>query len=421
MPRDYVRIEGRIWHYRLYDVDKTRGLFSFYPDTEGKLIVQYEAPPSRANVKRLYSLFDTIMDFRKYISKLPEGDHCFYETILGHRKQKPHFDIDFEGERRDVTRKSKNLLSNLKKAIETVLGLELRKDDWFVFSSHGIKGDHYKRSYHVVIDNYCHINNEEARAFYDRVMTYIDDDKEHIDHAVYGSVQQFRIYGSQKYGSNRPKKCDTHVATNHKETTAIWNSSIIGNTAYCQLLPFYVVVQDKHEFVSNSLSEEGVDELTDLIENHEYTRGMIISDVQGTMVIMRRNGALNECPNCSVVHEAENPFITVDKHGEVWFYCRRNEDGVRSNMGYIGVRNVIEEGKQDCEEETPEDCEEGKCEEEASNKKRVRVKIERPNLQEIAASLLNVSKIDHREKTTPPKKVDIVVGYQEPPPMVRFT
>ena len=421
--KDCLWIEDRCWYYRLYNVDKTRGLFSFYPDTEGKLIVQYEVPPSVANVKRLYSIFDTLMDFRSYISRIPEDEHCFYETILGYRKQKPHFDIDFEGEnQRDVRVKSRRLLRSLKNAIQIVLGFDLGDSDWLVFSSHGVKGDHYKRSYHVVIDNYCHLNNDEARAFYDRVMLHIDEDKEHIDHAVYGSVQQFRIYGSQKYGSNRPKICDTHIAKNYKQATKIWNSSIIGNVAYCTLLPLYVVPKEKREFTSNTLTEEGIDELTELIENHEYTCGMSIVNIDGTMVIMRRNGVKNECPNCSVVHDAENPFITTDKYGEVWFYCRRNEDGIRSSMGYIGNRNVVEsDDRKDCKEDPEEDCDETHSPKEVVPvQKKRRMKVEKPDLRKMASSILCTSKIDHREKVVEKPKVDIVVGYEEPPPIVRY-
>ena len=74
--------------------------------------------------------------------------------------------------------------------------------DILIFTSH----NENKKSYHIIIDHYYHMNNLEAKAFYNEIISKISPNfTKFIDHSVYSSIQQYRIVGSQKVNSNRPK------------------------------------------------------------------------------------------------------------------------------------------------------------------------------------------------------------------------
>ena len=80
--------------------------------------------------------------------------------------------------------------------------------DLLLYSSHGSN----KRSWHILINNKCHDGNKEARAFYQAVLVKVRVltngkymQSEFIDPGVYSPRQQFRLIGSQKPGTGRPK------------------------------------------------------------------------------------------------------------------------------------------------------------------------------------------------------------------------
>ena len=74
------------------DDRKSRALLEDYSRDQlhGKLLVSQTTP----NDQRLFSLFDSYLDFNSYQQKFPVNDRCYYELILGDSYQKPHFDID---------------------------------------------------------------------------------------------------------------------------------------------------------------------------------------------------------------------------------------------------------------------------------------------------------------------------------------
>lgn len=102
----------------------------------------------------------------------------FYEVILGHQAQKPHFDLDVDlttisthgYSTEEIIASSEDVKDCLLHCISEIL-LDYnvpynRQIDLLIFPSHGPN----KRSYHIIIDGYCHSNNVEAKAFYDLVM-----------------------------------------------------------------------------------------------------------------------------------------------------------------------------------------------------------------------------------------------------------
>lgn len=359
-----IRIKGRPWYYRLYRVDSTQGLFDFHPieTLEGKILVQYELPPNYEPVKRVFGLFDSIAEFRQYVENFPLHERCFYESIIGRFRQKPHFDIDFEGEsEEEIKIRSNTLLLNLCNSIAYVLsphGIALSRENLLIYTSHGQKGNHYKRSFHLLIDGYYHHNNVEAEAFYQRVMTQLINipDREHIDHAVYGTIQQFRMLGSQKYGSNRPKmpQGGWPVFENYFAEITACRRSLVSDCGNCLPLPSFVIpVSSKYSHENTSLSENEVREVEEIVATHNYTRECAsIREITGSIIALRREHE-SVCPTCNRIHEGENPFLAVDRHGEIWFFCRRSDE--RSSMGFIRRDQPEETEFIAEEEEVPEE------------------------------------------------------------------
>lgn len=358
--RNTLMINGRTWYYRLYTVGPTRGLFSFHNEEslEGKLIVQFEAPETYSYAKRLYSLFQNVGEYLSYIESFPPTERCFYETILGRFRQKARFDIDFEGSNvEEIQTRANTLLVALCNAISALLhehGITMKRENFLIYTSHGNKGSNYKCSFHLLIDGYYHHNNIEAGAFYDELMRrmYNVPDRENIDHAVYGSVQQFRILGSQKYLSNRPKVPFGGLKEEgYFERIKTYRKSIVGDCGDCSPLPSFVkpktYVYDQETF----LSEQECNAVEALVISHNYTRDCTsIREIRGGLVILQREyGTI--CPICVRIHEAENPYLIVTKRGEVIFSCRRSED--KCSMGFI-VRNTANNSQKDDDEEEEE-------------------------------------------------------------------
>ena len=149
----------------------------------------------------------------------------FDEVILGNISQKPHFDIDITKDdfmkmypecidfEEEVENIKDSLIESCIKLLENYnIHLELEKNI-LLYSSHSS----VKKSFHLIIDGYYHIDHFEAKEFYLLVMykfMEICDVKYStekffkspiIDSKVYGKTQQFRILGCQKRLSGRPK------------------------------------------------------------------------------------------------------------------------------------------------------------------------------------------------------------------------
>ena len=188
-----------------YDLDRLRN----------KLIICSSLPnfKSRSNkykdieVKK-FTFFDSYVSFVKYQAYTKVNRRCCFECIIGNSPQKPHFDVDIDLEKHPNFSSSdfEELKDELIYSIDQIMtehGIELDiYRDICIYTSHGKK----KYSCHLVIDNYYHSDNKEARNFYNLVVSNMSEYYgQFMDGAVYSSFQQFRIIGNCKYGSGRTK------------------------------------------------------------------------------------------------------------------------------------------------------------------------------------------------------------------------
>ena len=151
-----------------------------------------------------YLLFQSRDQFWAYYDSL--GQKFFEEVIFGHLPQFPKFDIDIK----DISSSDKDSVIDILRQIISAIKdtssdiYQCTINTVMVLESSGISNKKWKYSFHIVLPQYAFHNNEEAKTFYDRLVchlpkniaTYVDD--------VNKSIQNFRMYGSSKFGENRP-------------------------------------------------------------------------------------------------------------------------------------------------------------------------------------------------------------------------
>lgn len=319
---------------------------------------------------RLYSLFEDYAAFYNYQIKFTTPDRSFYEVIIGQRK--PIFDIDI-----DLTNPAAEYFLQPDGSYDTWLLCQILIDTivkilkryniplqpqrnivWF--SSHGPD----KHSYHLVLDGYCHPDHNEAAYFYQLVITELPDDiKERIhtnnwiDHKVYNSKQQFRILGSQKLGSDRPKQL---IETWYSYVTGevewmpiiypdsaahyelmILSSSLASFTSACKMLPNFdpdrlrrltEASTRKWDLIENDI-EATSEEIRCAMDKAKvfwktFADGSFpysLIKARGTMLLLKRIRPAF-CPKCSRIHHSENAFMHISNK-QIFLNCRRSSDG----------------------------------------------------------------------------------------------
>lgn len=285
-------------------------------------------------VVRQYGGFGSWFDFYRYQNEISPEKRNYFESVLGELPQKPHFDIDLDRKKHRFTFRPEELIDALVYSIVQTMGLlgvALRLDqDILLFSSHGPD----KFSFHLIIDNWYHRNNLEAKEFHRRVLTSVPAQflqESYIDPAVYSSFQQFRIIGNRKAGTTRTKQFLKEWSYNknlivnslddHKQ---IFLHSLIGYTPYCSPLP---LLESNAPIDNYQELPDDYAKFIDQIPNEQYS----YKKVKGNMVILERIRS-GYCQICEREHEHENAYIVANK-GEVLFYCRRNKKAHR--LGYL--------------------------------------------------------------------------------------
>jgi hypothetical protein len=348
---NYKIIHNKRWFPSLYS-DKERkmtGLFSVMPKSSllNNLIVCWMA----SSGQRHFSSFETYGDFYMFQEKIDSNHHTFFEVILGEYPQKTHFDLDIELGT-DETINLKVLGENIKMAVVHSINsvyqeLKLRSS-WkvLVYSSHG----NNKCSYHIIIDGYCHETNKEAQYLYEKVVVNIDPLwVKYVDKTVYKSIQQFRLYGSQKYGSGRIKVLDSVYDSNNQNITSIYRSELTGEPRFQEYTCFRhsLISNTENCIIMNSLAPAkpkastftNVDEgdLTDKIVKYALTNlaakvNMNFNDARfpyayretkGNFIILKRLRA-SRCQICKRIHEHENPYLYFIGNS-IYYSCRRGE------------------------------------------------------------------------------------------------
>lgn len=458
---------GHLWYHRLITkqeisnsiepststgtVPNIKGLLDYYPTTtlDEKLLVSsdYISYNYKSGCK-VFTIFDSFIDFGHYVFKLNPEHRTFYEVVIGDHCQKPHFDIDINDKLwnqhssflkymfgiQDVNNQNftNENVSSSSSHIDIITFAEIIKDiliegcitlfktlwkidlslerDLLVYSSHSKEKNEglilrtmdgtliekskptVKRSYHLVINNYCHTRNIEAKEFYNKVITWIIDklklintdldqkraqDLLHviIDSSVYSSKQHFRIVGCCKIGTDRYKQFNDnyiyqglHIQHKYPDLVDLndqkylyiiqLEEALISYTKSCIILPDLIpVTKTQHYGGYNEINDELVKKSMNCFV--EYYGNMIgVKDlcldsrkfpfryigVNGSLICLRRVKG-SHCEICSRHHENENPYLLLvksdfDDH-YLYYHCRRASADKKKYIGTISGNREI--------------------------------------------------------------------------------
>jgi hypothetical protein len=371
-----MNIGGVRWYYYLLpksdSLKNTKSLFAIHPRQSllNKFIVCWDYIDRNTKKEtKLYAVFENYLNFAKFFLQVIPELRSFFEIILGERLQKPHFDIDMELNAQQLQENlSEKVLESLIETLKKIIPEISFEQDVCIYSSHSTSSQtsetSNKRSYHVVINHFCHANNKEAKAFYYSVMKMLPKeyfDNGWIDHAVYSKTQQFRIYQSKKLHTDRVKIF--HEAWQYKNQTIkhvydevadgldmqflinFDESLVSARPGTCKLLPSFGIPE---EFAKNKTFETGENVEYDLAleaitlfahsigttpesSNFAYT----FDRVEGPFVILKRRKA-SKCRLCLRIHQHQNPylFITPDSLN-VFFHCRRAPQNKKLYIGCL--------------------------------------------------------------------------------------
>ena len=359
--RHYKIINNVKWYYRLKPQQQpkvTKGLFSDIPRnllTNALIVSLSYYDRSNRKTYRLYTNFKSYLEFGIYQLKLPQHERCFYEIILGESSQKPHFDIDISNDFTDGEAVKNNLIDSIIKVLQNK-GVEINLgSDLLQFTSHGPK----KQSYHILLNNFCHANNVEAKAFYDKVMEHVNPDyAAWIDRAVYSTTQQFRMVGSQKITTNRIKKLnmkwDYHgheilykyperPDSPEHEMVMQLEASVIGYTGSCKFLPPFEPRPDTiktYEDTDDITIDDAKNAITLIAAAGKISINSSMfpykfTGINGPIVMLKRTKA-SMCKICQRIHEHENPYlIVIGEEKSVYFFCRRAPENSKLFLGKL--------------------------------------------------------------------------------------
>lgn len=362
----YKVINGNRWYYKLVPKEgingrKIYGLFSDYPRhtlAKGLIIRRTYVDSKSGKTRHLYSHFKSYVDYAIFSLKIPENKRAFYEIILGEHSQKPHFDLDITS-KVDGNIVKDNLITAIIEVLqENGVQLDLEKDV-LIYTSHGSTDNGWKQSYHILINNYCHANNEEAKAFYSLVIQRIKEEyRQYIDQSVYSPTQHFRIVGCQKIGSNRIKELSEKWTYQGQEIVHQYpekpedenhlimmrlEESIVGYTGGCKYLPPFMHVDTtvrEYDESPDITREDALDALKMVaskanISTRDPRFPYRFKEINGPFVVLQRIKP-SRCRLCNRVHENENPYLMiVGEEKAVYFHCRRSRDNKKLFIGKL--------------------------------------------------------------------------------------
>jgi hypothetical protein len=298
---------------------------------------------------RTFVKFNGIHDLIKFISIVKYSHNCLYEIIRGNYSHKWYLDIDitlegFANEKSKIVLpadETPQVVIEVKKALLNLLPIS--EKDIMVASSNGIQ----KHSYHIVIDRWCLANKEEAKAIYYAVIDGIPFKYRPALDLLYKSLQQFRLYGSHKFESDRVKTFRSDLSSWEPGITPLNNehlellrfsSFLVGNISGCTYLPSLVPekVPSPFDNVENILCKEEVEAVMALFRERFRDNSAFQYLSYDKCFITLKRIRPSFCKGCSRAHENENPYLfIVGKEKCIYYDCRRG--GPRVYLGKLGA------------------------------------------------------------------------------------
>jgi hypothetical protein len=349
------------------------------------VLLKYERPSDTSLVicqsisKKSFTMFGNYIEYGKYyLSPTMRPSHqCFFELIPGNHLQKPYFDIDIhllppsmisippsggggadEDSEEGVPVLSVEDAELLCSQILENIPLEfpgIKQQDIIVCTSHSA----VKRSYHIIVDNWCLLSHEDNRCFFNKVRDAIAKTNPRLTHpkimdnSVYKSVQQLRILGCHKWESDRVKiidhsillspsfpiltssplkgeedrrrclkKDDWEPPVKPKNQAHLFMmqlaATLVTNIGHCAMLPSLYTPPDNIKYEGFDLSESEIKESLKLFNNECYT----FRKASKNRIDMKRiKPDLTKCLLCKRKHDNIDCYLIVNNQYQVHYYC----------------------------------------------------------------------------------------------------
>jgi hypothetical protein len=344
--------------YKRQDRDILECSFPSVESLNGKFL-------TRKDTVEQYYLFWSLDGYIKYLNKAPIEERNYHEMIFSWHKQKLKFDIDAELEKLDkikiteaeytytypgrpvptgdtfddtlgalvgvvpLTPRQKAMLL-LDKVITAIIEtfaihyfIMLDPSDIIVCSSINPDGTENtsKYSYHVIIDHYYVVSNDEAKVFTKLVLNCIEPKYKLlriIDAGINKRLQSFRLLGNQKHGSNRIKQVIDHANgdTHYRDPLTVkYKDTIVQHIAGCKQLPSLMTLeqQEKQQQAiiapKGTLSQADLDQVLKKTSEYWSTAYKYRDATESIISFDRLRPAY--CMVCDRVHDKENSFYIV--------------------------------------------------------------------------------------------------------------
>jgi len=276
-------------------------LFNKYPREDiktPKILIQMIGN----NNYRYYTLLNSIKELKKFLSEKPEEEQTFFEVIFGENKQKPRFDID-----NIAVDRIPEMFDAFGSLFE---GLGIGPENLLWYSS----SNETKQSYHLVLPDYYFENCDQAK----RLWYYVQENmgakiSMYVDNRIYSSTQHFRLLGSQKLNSSRPKilmkswKYKEEVIEQEKYSRNL-RDSLVGYVKDEKLFPTFEI---EKILVSSSkyLKKEFFDDEREIIESR-LGPGFQLTKIEGNQLFYKRI-APSYCPVCDKQHNSVGTYFFI--------------------------------------------------------------------------------------------------------------
>ncbi len=287
---------------------------------------------------RRFIAFENHVDYYTYMNTLNELDRNHYETIQGDVKQKPKFDIDIPSSCMNKILTPTDIINDLIFNIinyAKLLEFDIQTKDILLYESHGKD----KYSFHIVINNWYHNTNREAKRFYQGVVDRMHSEHaSFIDSAVYSSLQEFRMFGSCKCDTSRFKRRiyshkyynEIYLTWDKREPLEEFSASLItifNDKERHLYIEDNEVKKQNNEYTSTemaALHDIKIPSYFTIDKNKSYgIRLQRKKDIYGKAI----PGPCLVCRDTygkSIIHENDNAYVTISDN-VIYFRCFRNK------------------------------------------------------------------------------------------------
>ena len=328
-----------------------RRWFYLYNKSEQSLVsnvifTEYSIPIcDEGTGKKRFTVFRNPQELYNFCVSIEDNRRCMFEIIRGNHPQKLYYDIDMcldEGnDPYGLTYDQKiNIAEQIPEVITNILinmFSQIKRSDVMVFTSHSDK----KRSFHIVVDRFCVMNNKQNRKVFTQLIGMIPVHwRQFFDSSMYKSVQQFRLYMSTKFGKGRMKIFDSTKSdwrptdsVSAKDTVRnLFTSSLVSFTHGCLILP--IVEDEEIEYEEVDLSDKEAVKVLEIIKTMPNAGCFSIESRKNNLIVMKRL-LPTYCTVCCKNHDNENPYVRVVGSGDVMLDCRRHPDKKKLKIGNI--------------------------------------------------------------------------------------